>query len=142
MRRLKLIIKYFPNFELLKLKISDKIRHLLKTLESIFPKFSKHSNQSPAPNLMRALDMSTHAPCSFSFNLTPRISRVLIGWHFIFSSACCNSPRKCTPGEAKSYVSNCHIHNLHHWQGLAIDLFLNSESFHNCIPHFSSESLS
>ena len=36
-----------------------------------------------------------------SYNLTPRISRVLIGQHLIFCSltspTCCNSPRKCTP---------------------------------------------
>ena len=45
-QRLKLIIKYFPNFKLLKLNISDKIPHLLKKLEWTIPKLSKHSNQS------------------------------------------------------------------------------------------------
>ena len=44
-RCLKLIIKYFPNFKLLKLDISDKMRHLLKQLEPAFPKLSKHPNQ-------------------------------------------------------------------------------------------------
>ena len=36
-----------------------------------------------------------------SDNVTPPISRVLIGWNLIFcwlmSPMCCNSPRKCTP---------------------------------------------
>ena len=44
--RMKLIIKYFPNFKLLKLNISDKNRRLLKKLESTFPKLPKHSDQS------------------------------------------------------------------------------------------------
>ena len=44
--------------------------------------------------------------CSSSDNLTPPISRVLIGRHLIFcsltSQMCCNSPRKCTPVKYKA----------------------------------------
>ena len=42
---------------------------------------------------------------SSSYNLTPPISRILIGHHLIFcsltSSSCCNSPRKYTPAKYK-----------------------------------------
>ena len=41
-----------------------------------------------------------------SYNLTPPISRVLIGQHLIFCSltspTCCNLPRKCTPVKYKN----------------------------------------
>ena len=43
---------------------------------------------------------------SSSYNLTPPISRVLIGPHLIFCSltspTCCKSPRKCTPVKYKA----------------------------------------
>ena len=53
---------------------------------------------------------SSHRRCSVtytsSYNLTPAISRVLIGEHLIFCSppwpTCCNSPRKCTPVKYKA----------------------------------------
>ena len=52
---------------------------------------------------------SSHRRCSVtyssSYNLTPAISRVLIGEHLIFCSppwpTCCTSPRKCTPVKYK-----------------------------------------
>ena len=53
---------------------------------------------------------SSHRRCfvtySSSHNLTPAISRVMIGQHLIFYSPpwlkCCNSPRKCTPVKYKA----------------------------------------
>ena len=44
---------------------------------------------------------STCLAHSSSYNLTPALSRVLLGQHLIFCShtwsKCCNAPRKCTP---------------------------------------------
>ena len=83
--------------------------------------------------------------CSSSYNLTPPISRVLIGQHFIFcslkSSTCCNSPRICTPVkyESKSWVSNCHVDNLDVLQfvaysNLKVELE-NSKTDHSCLEN-------
>ena len=57
---------------------------------------------------------------SMSDNVTPPISRVVIGRHLIFCwltlPPCCNSPRKCTAAKykkrQKNWVSNCHINIL------------------------------
>ena len=71
-------------------------------------------NKYPIINTSSSLDpsffSSSHRRCSVtyssSYNLTPAISRVLIGEHLIFCSppwpTCCNSPRKCTPVKYKT----------------------------------------
>ena len=60
-------------------------------------------------------------PYSSSDNLTPPISRVLIGRHLIFSSltspTCCNPPVKCTSvkynaRQKAGHPTVCHIDNL------------------------------
>ena len=61
---------------------------------------------------------------SSSYNLTPPISRVLIGQHLIFCSlaspACCNSPRKCTPVKYKMrQLSHRQPHKLRKFDKMA-----------------------
>ena len=57
--------------------------------------------------LVKSINSNTpHITYSSSYNLTPPISRVLIGRHLFFCSlmspACCNSPWKCTPVKYKA----------------------------------------
>ena len=71
-------------------------------------------NKYPIINTSSSLDPSFFSSShrrfsvtySSSYNLTPAISRVLIGEQLIFCSppwpTCCNSPRKCTPVKYKT----------------------------------------
>ena len=58
------------------------------------------------PSFFRSSNRRCSVTYSFSYNLTPAISRFLIGEHLIFSSppwpTCCNSPRKCTSFKYKA----------------------------------------
>ena len=58
------------------------------------------------PSFFRSSRRRCFVTYSSSHNLTPAISRVMIGQHLIFYSPpwlkCCNSPRKCTPVKYKA----------------------------------------
>ena len=72
-------------------------------------KFFTLSSPSDA-TMKRRCWLGTLLPHSSSYNLTPLLSRVLIGRHLtvcsMTSPTCCNSPRKCTPLKHKGRVNS------------------------------------
>ena len=74
-------------------------------LEKMETKSKSNLSNMKQKELLKLSNDEAIVTYSLSYNLTPRISRVLIGQPLTFCSmmspTCCNSPRKCTPVKYK-----------------------------------------
>ena len=74
-------------------------------LEKMETKSKSNLSNMKQKELLKLSNDEAIVTYSLSYNLTPRISRVLIGQPLTFCSLmsprCCNSPRKCTPVKYK-----------------------------------------